>query len=417
MHTLSLQAFPLSYQRYYFVTFVFLYAMQKTSGKHVLFLTRWYPHYYDPMFGLFVERHARAVALLHDVSVIYIHPSEQAAGSFTEVTREAHFLELKYYYPKKGFLNKVMSPLRFLKAFFKSYNKLVAMQGAPDVVHVNILTRMGFLAWLLRIRYGIPYIITEHWSRYLPRNNGYKGFLRKMMTTAVVKKASALTTVTDNLRYAMENLRIVSRYPVTVPNVVDVDFFRPPAEKENTDKTIFIHVSCFEERSKNMSGILDAVYELHKKRDDFILYMVGEGIDLEQTIRYAEEAGIKDKVVFFTGLQQGDELLKLMQRADAMVMFSHYENLPVVILEAFACGIPVISSEVGGIAEHLAPARGILIPSGDKQALVAAMETMAATSHTYNHQDIRQYAEEHFSMPVIAAQFDKLYTEATENHV
>ena len=45
--------------------------------RHIVFLARWYPHRYDPMLGLFVQRHAEAAALYNDISVIYVHPDNQ----------------------------------------------------------------------------------------------------------------------------------------------------------------------------------------------------------------------------------------------------------------------------------------------------------------------------------------------------
>ncbi|HKK68914.1 MAG TPA: glycosyltransferase, partial [Bacteroidales bacterium] len=244
---------------------------------------------------------------------------------------------------------------------------------------------------------------------YLDRRDGYHGFLRKKITPDVVKNAGGMTTVTANLREAMENHGLIARHTVTVPNVVDVDFFRPPPLKEHRDKTIFIHLSCFEERSKNMSGILKAAKLLSELRQDFLLYMVGEGIDWEKAVQEADRLKLKDKFVYFTGLKQGQDLLQLMQRADVMLLYSHYENLPVVILEAFSCGMPVISSDVGGIAEHLSAERGMLIPPGDSKLLSNTMAEMMMKLPEYDRNKIRNYAVNHFSMPVIGSQFDHLY--------
>lgn len=386
--------------------------MENTSRKQILFISRWYPHRYDPMFGLFVERHARAAAIHNDVSVIYVHADTSISKPFFEEHHEKHFRELKYYYPVKKGLGRLISPWHFFSVMKQAFKKLESFGRQPDVVHVNILTRMGAFAWWLKRTRDIPYVITEHWSRYQPQHNNFKGFFRKRLTKKVVKHAAAVSTVSDDLRQAMESHGLANDNYKVIPNVVDVDFFHPDKAKEKSNKTIFIHLSCMEERSKNMSGILRAVKKLENRRDDFILYMVGEGVDLQQTIQKAEGLGLKDRVVFFTGLKEGDELLKLMQRADAMVLFSRYENLPVVILEAFACGMPVISSDVGGISEHLNNKRGRLVEPLNEAALTDAMEKMIVEKDTFDREAIRQYATDHFSMEVIGNQFDKMYSEA-----
>jgi len=133
-----------------------------------------------------------------------------------------------------------------------------------------------------------------------------------------------------------------------------------------------VHISCFEEASKNMSGILKAMALLKQQRSDLHLYMVGDGMDWQQTVDLCRELHCGD-VVTFTGLKQGEELASLLRSSDLMLMFSHYENLPVVISEALCCGVPVVSSDVGGIREVLKPRYGSLVPEGDLQAFVQAI--------------------------------------------
>ena len=71
-----------------------------------------------------------------------------------------------------------------------------------------------------------------------------------------------------------------------------------------------------------------------------------------------------------------EEVASLMGESHAFLLFSHYENLPCVILEAFSCGIPVVSSDTGGIREHLDPSRGILVTNGAEDELERALLQM-----------------------------------------
>lgn len=388
--------------------------MVDNKRRHILFLARWYPHRYDPMFGLFVQRHAQAVKKFHDVSVIYIHPDSNCTDMQIKLSETAGVTEIKVYYPKAGWRAKIVSPLRYFQSFVRAYNTLTAFKSKPDLFHVNILTRMGVIAWLMKIFTGTPYIITEHWSRYLPQNNSYRGWLRKLMTRLVVKNAAELTTVTENLRKAMQKRRLKNKSSAIVPNVVDVNLFKPTDHPRKEGPIRLLHLSCFEERSKNMSGILRVVKKLSAKRTDFQLNMVGEGEDRQATLALAEQMGIKDRYVFFPGLKQGKALLEQMQEADLMVMFSHYENLPVVILEAFACGMPVISSDVGGIAEHLNNERGALVPPADEEAFLQRLEQLMDNLESFDRQAIREYAVTHFSNEVIGEQFCQIYQKVLE---
>ena len=80
-------------------------------------------------------------------------------------------------------------------------------------------------------------------------------------------------------------------------------------------------------------------------------------------------------------------------------------------MEAFASGVPVLSTSVGGIAEILSPERGILIPQGDEDALLQGMNQMLDHYHEYDHAAIRQYALNTFSNDIIGKQIFEAYKE------
>jgi glycosyltransferase involved in cell wall biosynthesis len=283
----------------------------------------------------------------------------------------------------------------------------------PDLIHVHILTRAGIPALWSKITRGTPYIITEHWSRYLPVNlsrGSYTGFLRKAATQMVVKNAGAVTTVTSNLAEAMQKLGLTSRYHVT-PNVVDISQFTPETSGMQGIKKL-IHVSCFDEAAKNIKGIIDATATLASRRRDFILEIIGSGKDFNEVHDHAVKTGLEGTVIQFRGLLEGEPLISAMRDSDALVMFSNYENLPCTIVESLAVGVPVISTDVGGIKEHLKPEFGTLIKTGDTPALVSAMNDILDGKITFDHRSMRRYAESHFSFSEIGNQFNRIYFEA-----
>jgi glycosyltransferase involved in cell wall biosynthesis len=84
-----------------------------------------------------------------------------------------------------------------------------------------------------------------------------------------------------------------------------------------------------------------------------------------------------------------------------------------VIAEAWATGVPVISTDVGGISEHLTEncGRGILIPNEDESALRSALLTLG-TEANIDAVEIRKYAVDHFSVEAVSNAYDKVYREA-----
>ena len=366
------------------------------------------------MPGLFVQRHARAVAQYAHVSVLYVHPLSPAAhtiqpGIFLEqktgLTEVAvYYKSLQKYFPGAEIIKGVL----YIYHTWKGFRFLKRLRGPFDLIHVNILTRAALFPFLLKIVNGTPYIITEHWSRYLPAVNTYRGVLRKMITRLVAHQASALTAVTYNLKSAMEKHGIYNSVFEIIPNVVDTEFFTPPPQP--TQQKILLHVSCFEDRSKNISGLLKAIAALKRKRNDFRVLLVGEGQDFEAMKRLCRELSLND-VVTFTGLAEGEKLLEYYRQSCSLVMFSNYENMPVVINESLSCGKPIIATAVGGIPEIMnsPPPKGIMVEPGDIPGLVNAMDTLLNTFQTFDAEVLRQYAVENFSTNAIAAAFLNLY--------
>ena len=377
---------------------------------NVLHLARWYPNRYDPMFGLFVRRHIEAVSQFTDVSVVYVHPVEKGLlKTKYEVTLSVNpFPEIIVYYASNQNTSSPVKMFRFLKAVWLGIKKAKETGGRFQRVHVHILTRLGVVALLLKYMWGTPYVITEHWSRYQPVTGNYKGFLRKLTTKTVVKKAAIITTPTQNLAQAMQKQGLRNRYEI-LPNVINPVFFEEYPVLKN-DKYRFVHVSCFEDRSKNVSGIIRVVKKLSKKRHDFVMTLIGEGMDLERMKDLAKSLEIPRETLVFTGLLEGESLASEMAKGDALIVFSNYENMPVVINESFALGIPVVATSVGGIPEVLDREKGILIPPGDENALLHIMEELIEGKHSFDREKLKTYAYEHFSYDAVGRQIAALYS-------
>jgi glycosyltransferase involved in cell wall biosynthesis len=368
------------------------------------------------MPGLFIERHARAAAAHVKVAVLYIHKDDKLLKSRMETERfqDKELLQLKIYFRASRnpltLLRLMVDLFRYLKYHSLGFKMLKKEFGAPDLVHVNVLTRLGMIALFYKWLSGTPYVITEHWTRYLPHMDNYKGFLRKAVTRMVVRNASAVMPVTENLKKAMEIHHLTNNNWQVIPNVVDVRMFDIKEKPSAGQNKKFIHVSCFEDRQKNISGILRVLKVLSEQRTDWTCQLVGEGVHLEQLISYARELKIDDRFVSFAGLKEKDELAGMMADADFQVMFSRYENLPVVLLESLACGVPVISTDVGGINEHINSDRGLLIPGEDEDKLLGSLNFMLDHSGEFNKKGIREYAVNHFSREVIGEQLFKVYS-------
>jgi len=380
---------------------------------HSVFFPAWYPHRSDPMPGLFVKYHAAALLPHARVSILQVLGETRKSGNLIEFDyqEEDGLATMRVYYRKQDSkLGKIIDAYNYLYGTLKGYAMLVAREGKADLHHVHVLTRAGFLPWLIRITGGVPYLVTEHWSRYQKINrHKFGGSFKKWLTKQVVKQAFAICPVNENLGNAMQEMGFTNPRFHVVNNVVDLNRFT--LSEKPGDPTKFLHVSCFDEAAKNTHGLLRAFKLALVKHPSLFLTLVGEGPDWESTQAYATGLGLSP-YTDFVGLKMGDDLVKAYQNHGSMVMFSNYENQPVVILEAFACGTPVIATRVGGIPDMLADNRGMLLDAGDEAALTRAFCEQAEGKNRPNPEQLREYVKESFSYEAVGNMYFALYQQA-----
>lgn len=380
---------------------------QDMTKYNILYLTPWYPNVNSKMSGLFIQRHAQAVSAYNNVAVLFVGSDCSLKTVFRIQITDSGLTEIKIHYKKSRGILKILMPFLFLWAHFKGIRILNKKFGfKPDLLHVNILTREGVIALLYSMIYGIKYVVTEHWTRYHAGN--FNGIFRKIATRIVVRNASAIMPVSNHLKNAMLRCKLYNGNYIIVPNVVDTELFKPIKRKKREREIKIIHISCTNDEQKNISGILHAIKKLSSIRKDFKLYIIGEALDFPKLKQLKSDLNL-DEIVFFKGLLEGKELAKDIAQADFHLMFSNYENLPVVNLECFACGIPVLSSDVGGIKEHLNNKLGILVEKGNIDQLAENIDFLMSNISNFDSKYIRNYAVENFSKEVIGRNISRIY--------
>jgi glycosyltransferase involved in cell wall biosynthesis len=386
------------------------------TRPNILILPRWYPNRYDPMPGLFIRRQAEAVSVFCNVAVVYVHEDAGSKHEFEiEEKKEGPVHVIRVYYRSfqgtrsSGLSAKIKNSYRFFRAYRMGLRALKDFH--PDLVHVHVLTRCGIVALYLKAVKGLPYLVSEHWSRYFPENGTYTGFLRKLLTRCVVKHASGVIAVSQQLKDAMLENNLHHRNFRIVPNTVDMDLFKLPEREKRTDIKRIIHVSCFEDKSKNISGFLSVVKNHFDRRNDFEVLLVGEGPDLESCKKDAIQKELHPPAVSFAGLRESDELATLMAEADFLVLSSNYETFGTVLIESMACGTPVVTTDVGITPEIISEANGIVVKVHDAGALEKGIDYMLSKCRTFDRSKVRETVVQKFSDPVIARQLWGIYSE------
>ncbi len=162
---------------------------------------------------------------------------------------------------------------------------------------------------------------------------------------------------------------------------VDTDFFAPGRQK-HSPRFQMLCVASFRE-VKGHRYLLEACTLLLERGVEFLCHLVGDGPLLSQVKRKVSGAGL-EKVVCFHGALPRSQVVKMMQSADVAVLPSvldprgRREGIPVTLMEAMACGLPVISSDLSGIPELVETGKtGILTRPRDSHAIADALERLS----------------------------------------
>jgi len=387
-----------------------------SSPLNILFLPRWYPHKYDPMPGLFIERQARALSARHQVLVLYVHPDPDCSSEFEiDFSVEHGVTVVRVYYKTPDIFVPGFSQITNMINFYRAHVRGLEVIGEfkPDLVHSHILTREAVIGHLFSRRYKVPHVISEHWSRYLPQNHSYTGHIRKSVSRYVVGKAKAVIAVSEVLKNAMISSRLQNDHYFVVPNVVDPHRETPLPDHTNNPRKQILHVSCFDDRSKNITGLLLSVSALAEKRSDFQLILAGEGPDLEKMKELADSLGLLQYTVLFTGLKEGDDLAALYIDSDFSVLSSNYETFGTVIIESLTYGTPVVTTNVGIAAEVIHQGNGILVGTHDNDALSESIDRMLDMSGSFDRETIRNEIRDRYSSESVGNRLSEIFSQIT----
>lgn len=382
----------------------------------MLHIPRWYPHRDDPMLGLFVKNHVASLEGKCKNSILYMHfvENQEKVIQFEQSKGDDIFLCIAYIRKsslKLFFLNQLINAFRYFRAFRRSYRLVEKGEGKPHLVHVHVLTRPAIPALWLKYFQSIPYLISEHWSRYFPEHNDFKGLVRKGLTQLAIQKAMALVCVSGSLYQAMNAHGFYHKKYYTVPNVVDTKLFKPAEESVMNEITKLIHISCFEDKSKNISGLLKAIHVLKTEGIRVAVDLLGDGPDKDNLESLAQQLELTENEVRFHGMLMPAFVKSKLQEADFLIQTSYYETFSTVVVESLACGVPVISTPVGIFSEIFNPEIGFLIPSTTPDEIAKSIVLAISSQGKYNKMAMTEIARKLFSNESVGESLFAIYLE------
>ena len=367
---------------------------------HILCTASWYPHHDIPTLGNFVQRHVECIATLHDVTVLYVASSDRVTEMKVDDSTIRGVRTLIVYCKRgmRAHVRAFQSGMRYL---------MNENEHRFDLIHHHVAWPHIWQAIQWGNKWNVPVVLTEHWTGFDSARMKDMKFWQRAYLRRMLRRVDLICPVSQQLGSAMRAFGASGRQ-VIVPNVVNTEIFHPNKQKQQRSKRM-LHVSTLREEHKNIRGLLSAWKKVVDAAPDWTLMIGGDG-PVESAQAWAKNIGIPDANIAWFGESTSMDIAAMMKNSDAFVLFSRYENLPCVILEAMACGLYIIATDVGGIHEHVQPEFGVLVKSEDESALRDAMLEFIQSNDapTWNG-DSSTYAEEHFSIAAIARQYDHVY--------
>lgn len=376
----------------------------------ILFLTSWYPVESNPTHGIFIRNHAIALSQFRKVIVVYAYSSNQKSSlQIEETIVNQNLTEYRLCYSKSFFSVKPLSSfLQFIK-FKKAHQQLIAHLQQKKIkvkaIQVNVIFPVAMVLDLYRKAFKADYTIVEHWSGYLKQDGNYKGGILKRTTQAAIASAKKIWHVSEPQKQAMLEHGLNGQYEL-IYNVVDTTLFKPG--KKSNSRIQLLHVSSLVEREKNISGTFKAIKKLQDKGFDFDFVVIGgDNEELNNAKILAKELQLAN--VKFTGVLKPEQVAEYMQQSDALILFSNFEGMPVVVLEAMSCGLLVFVSKVGQLPYIINKDYGVLVDTGNESQLVSGLESLINGQIKFDSVAMREFVLTHASMEAVGQQLNTFY--------
>ena len=385
------------------------------ARKKILWLVSWYPNRLMPFNGDFIKRHAEAVSLFEEVQVMYVVRDLEGHVTKDVLTEESIKDGLAekiiyYYIPSTGLsiIDKYLSEKKYRKLFKQAVNDYIKKSGLPHLAHVHVGMKAGVIARGLKKSKAVPYVISEHWSGFLheaeEKINDQPFYIRSLWKK-VMMDASGFSTVSKYLadavqsQFALHHIRII-------PNVINTSVFYPAATIQNAPR--FIHISGLEEL-KNPANIIRAFSIITNAYPSATLDIFGP--ENKQLRNLTAVMQLEQNISFHQEIPQ-QQLAEFVRQSLALILYSSYETFGCVIIEANACGIPVIVSDIAVLHETVEEGfNGVFAKRDDPAALAERIIEMIKNRSSFDSNSIAKKASAVYNYEIVGKQFSDWYSE------
>lgn len=369
---------------------------------NILILTHSFPEVTNRWRGTFVYDQAAALSREHKVTVLFFKGADSAISMSgkpeTREKREGNMTVISLIIPR---FFPVINQLRFLGTAYWYISKSILPHQKIDIIHSHFSYPAGFLGVIVQKLKGIPHVLTEHsWVQ-----KHFRSLIHRLCVKYALNNASGIIAVSSALKNNIE--RYTSNTVRVLHNTVDTSKFRlKGAAYPGIFKAGIL--GGYSNYRKGLDILIRAFAIL--KRPDILVHVGGDGTLLDGFKKLATDLGVTGNFVFHGSIDPG-KVPDFLSSLDFFLLPSRDETFGVVVIEALACGLPVIATKCGGPDEIINDSNGILIQVEDIQGLAEAIKKMSAGLSSYNGQEIRENVRIDFGADTFCNKIQQIYSQ------
>jgi len=332
---------------------------------------------------------------------IPFHRKDTLAGRMIDVYHP------RYLLLPKAILDPVVAQLMALTTFHcvSRLHRCLSF----DLVQINWGFPDGVAGAMICRRLKLPYIITEHQggiSEYLD-----KPYYQKLLRDAY-NHAASLITVSESLKQTIVKTPGIRKDITVIPNGIDLNLMSLREKRTQLSKLVYIGYLT---PAKGIQYLLQALTILKAKGQNYSLDIIGNGAFMPVLQRMVKDLNLLEYIRFL-GLYTAEEVRKALPDYDALVLPSLIESFGLVLIEAMACGLPVLSTYSGGPESIVTPETGVLVKPGSDSALAQGLAHLSERWASYEPDQIRAYCRAHFALENTCARLSEVFISVAGKH-
>jgi glycosyltransferase involved in cell wall biosynthesis len=392
---------------------------------NILIIPSWYPSPENAYTGIFIKEQAVLFARKfpeHNIGIstwgsnhasllLSIKSLFQSPLKFLTKPKRT-ILELlpnciEYFTPKYTWTRKLFRG-NIKNIIEANYTNLLAFQhqfGKVNLIHAHACHPGGYVACSLSQRHNIPFIITEHMTPFPFKSYTTKNGISNYILMPLVR-GSRIICVSEFLKNSIETHHKTNL--VVINNFLDENFFQPnislPSAKE---KLTLLFIGRLVHQ-KGVDILLESFQILSKTYRHLELRIGGSGGKADEYLSMASQLSI-DKKVKWLGELNRLQVKEELQNCTLLVLPSRHENNPVILLEALACGKPIIATGCGGPEEIVNQTNGLVAKTGSSDDLAKKIASIISNLSEYSPTLIRKEFMMRYSSKVVTQKLLDIY--------